>query len=271
MGTNRAYREPPLAFSGNKKYWAAELADEAALLPPGAVVWDCFGGSGVCARCIKDARSDVRVIWNDFDGYSDRLRHICESEELRKELLRLVGARCDSVWRPPLTPETADKVRALCLQYRKRYGFFDGMLVSRWTSIGAPKPFFNPDKPPTRLYGSIPSSPLNISASLAWLDGLEVVRRDIASLPVGPNDFIILDPPYVETSCDEYAGGDTLAPLRHSAELMRGHKFVLFGDASISFFYDILTEKYAPRFFIKRDLVAGMMGKKRSEVMYSNW
>lgn len=262
MGVNRAFREPPLAFSGNKKYWAAELADEAALLPPGATVWDCFGGSGVCARCVKDARPDVRVIWNDFDGYSERLRHVAESEELRKTLLRVCGSESDDGFRRKLSPSECDAVQAACVAHRARYQFLDGVLVSRWTSIGAPSGPYNPDRPRRCLYAHVPERPLRVNTAAAWLDGLEVVRQNVTALPVGPNDFVIIDPPYVETACDEYARGATLAPIRHSAELMRGRKFVLFGDASISFFYDILTEKYAPRFFIKRDIVAGAMGKK---------
>ena len=66
MPVNKAFRPPPLSFSGNKRFWAGELYDEAALLPAGATVWDCFGGSGVCARCVKDARPDCRVVWNDY-------------------------------------------------------------------------------------------------------------------------------------------------------------------------------------------------------------
>ena len=96
---NKAFRPPPLPFSGNKKYWAGELYDEAALLPSGCTVWDCFGGSGVCARCIKDARPDVRVVWNDFDGYADRLKHMPETECLRRELLRAVGGEYENIRR----------------------------------------------------------------------------------------------------------------------------------------------------------------------------
>lgn len=52
---NRDFLSPPLQFAGNKKAWAAELMDEALLLPSGCTVWDCFGGSGVCARAVKNA------------------------------------------------------------------------------------------------------------------------------------------------------------------------------------------------------------------------
>lgn len=117
MPKNKSFLQPPLQFSGNKRFWAGELADEALLLPSGARVWDVFGGS-----CV-----------------------------------------------------------------------------------------------------------------------------------------------------DEYGGRETLQILRGCRDLMEICPFILFGDASISFWYEVLTEKYNPRFFLKDGLITGYNGKSRSEVMFSNW
>lgn len=268
---NRAFREPPLAFSGNKKYWAAELMDEASLLPPGATVWDVFGGSAVCARCIKDARPDVRVIWNDFDNYSDRLRHIAESEELRKTLYRMFGGVGDASLCRPLTPDEARAFHEVCVAHHQRFGFFDDLLVRRWSSIGCPKGFYDLNNPPEKLFSRVPRTPLKVADAERWLDGLEITRCEARQLPIQDGDFVILDPPYVETTCSEYRGSGTLRPLRDAYNILRRRNFILFGDASISFFYEIMTEKFAPRFFVKDGIVAAMRGAKRSEVMYSTW
>lgn len=273
---NRDFREPPLAFSGNKKYWAAELMDEAALLPAGATVWDVFGGSGVCARCIKDARPDVRVIWNDFDNYSERLRHIAESEELRKTLYRRFGgigdaSPQDSDFCRPLSSDEARAFHEACVAHHQRFGFFDDLLARRWSTIGVPKGFYDLNNPPKVLYSKVPRRPLKVAEAERWLDGLEITRCEASQLPIQDGDFVILDPPYVETACSEYRGSGTLPPLRDAYDILRRCKFILFGDASISFFYEIMTEKFAPRLFVKDGIVAAMRGAKRSEVMYSNW
>ena len=276
MPVNKAFRPPPLSFSGNKRFWAGELYDEAALLPAGATVWDCFGGSGVCARCVKDARPDCRVVWNDYDGYADRLLHIQETEDLRRALVRVCGYEgCEetdgSRRRAPLRGEVRDRVHALCLSHAQRYGYFDGVSVRRWLSIGAIKAPYDPNNPPSDLYARIPRGELAIAAAQTWLDGLERVRCDFSELSIKPGDYLILDPPFAATSCDEYSGRETLKILRHCRDLMGSCPYILFGDASISFWYDILTEKFNPRFFIKENLIAGFSGKRRSEVMYSTW
>ena len=273
---NRGFCAPPLPFSGNKKYWAGELYDEAMLIPPGVTVWDVFGGSGVCARCIKDARPDLRVVWNDFDGFSDRLRHIDETEEIRRQLLRLVGGEGDAAGngsrlRCPLSAEQAASVQDLCARALKKYGFLDGLSIRRWLSIGAVKSAYNPDKPPADLYARVPRLPLRVSDAIRWLDGLETIRDDVQNLVIPSGDYLILDPPYAASVCDEYRGRDTFSILKTVRDLMAGRPFILFGDASISFWYEILTEKYSPRFFLKKDLISGFSGKRRSEVMYSSW
>lgn len=273
---NRGFCAPPLPFYGNKKFWAGELYDEAMLIPSGVTVWDVFGGSGVCARCIKDARPDLRVVWNDFDGFSDRVRHIAETEEIRRQLLRIVGGEGDMVGggsrlRCPLSVEQAASVQELCSGALKKHGFLDGLSIRRWLSLGVVKESYNPDNPPANLYARVPRNPLRIADALRWLDGLETIRDDVQNLVIPAGDYLILDPPYVASVCDAYRGRDTLSVLKTVRDLMVGRPFILFGDASISFWYEVLTEKYSPRFFLKKDLVSGMQGNKRSEVMYSTW
>ena len=268
---NRDFLSPPLQFAGNKKAWSAELMDEALLLPSGCTVWDCFGGSGVCARAVKNARPDVRVIWNDFDGYADRCAHAAETEQLRRELVRLVGCQDNYGFVEPIKGEARQAVIDLCLDYEARYGFFDSVSVARWLCIGACTLPFNPHSPRASLYANVRKTHIYVGACFRWLDGLERVRFDIFDLPVQDGDFIILDPPYVGTDCSEYAGRDTLQILKRCRSLMESSPFVLFGDASISFWYGILTEKFSPRFFIKDAISVNRFGKKRGEVMFSNW
>lgn len=268
---NHDFLSPPLQFAGNKKAWAAELMDEALLLPSGCTVWDCFGGSGVCARAVKNARPDVHVVWNDFDGYSERCAHAAETEQLRRELVRLVGCKNNHGFTEPIKGEARQAVIDLCLEHEARYGFFDSVSVSRWLCIGCVSLPFDPHNPRPSIYFNVRKSPIDVSACFRWFDGLDVVSFDVFALPVKPGDFIILDPPYVETDCKEYAGQDTLQILKRCRSLMESCPFVLFGDSSISFWYEILTEKFSPRFFIKDAVSANRFGKKRGEVMFSNW
>ncbi len=275
MPKNKSFLQPSLVFSGNKRFWAGELADEALLLPAGARVWDVFGGSGVCSRVIKDARPDCKVVWNDHDGYSDRLLHAAETEDLRRSLLRMVGFEgCQNGgtrFRAPIKGALRDEVCALFRVHYEKYKFFDGLTVRRWLSIGACNEPLDPLLPPAGLYARVPRSPLRVDAALTWCDGLVVEHKDFRDLAISRGDYIILDPPYLGTYVAEYSGRESLKILKSCRDLMELCPFILFGDASISFWYELLTEKFNPRFFQKDGLITGYNGKSRSEVMFSNW
>ena len=275
MPKNKAFLQPPLVFSGNKRFWAGELADEALLLPAGSRVWDVFGGSGVCSRVIKDARPDCEVVWNDHDGYSDRLFHAGETEDLRRSLLRMVGFEgCQNDgthFRAPIRGALRDEVCELFRAHYEKYKYFDGLTVRRWLSIGACKKPIDPLCPPADLYSRVPRAQLRVDAALTWCDGLVVEHEDFRDLAISRGDYIILDPPYIGTCLDEYSGRESLQILRACKDLMGICPFILYGDASISFWYELLTEKFNPRFFKKDGLISAYNGKSRSEVMFSTW
>lgn len=157
-------------------------------------------------------------------------------------------------------------------RYRDKCGFYDALCVRRWLSIGAPKGSYDAENPPADLYARVPYTPIDVSAGLVWLDGLEVVRHPVQELPVLDGDFVILDPPYAATCCAEYSGRETFQVLKSARDLMRRCPFILFGDLSIQFWYDVLTERFNPRFQVKFDVsVSRFGGESRSEIMYSNW
>lgn len=192
---------------------------EAALLPPGACVRDCFGGSGVCARVIKDARPDCRVVWNDYDGYSERLRHAGEMEDLRRTLYRLVGGvdRSTSFARR-LSADELDAVRRAVSSHAERFGYYDGVLVSRWLSLGfSGDAAYDLNTPPAALYAHVPLSPIRVDRAESWCDGLDITCKKLHEQPITPGDFLILDPPYVGTDCTDYESREALRVLRSFA------------------------------------------------------
>lgn len=215
----------------------------------------------------------MRVLYNDFDDYSARLRHAPDTEQLRRDLYRLVGGEDHNGRdRRKLTEAERGAVQDIVRGYRDRYGFYDALSVRRWLSVGAPSGFYDVENPPEDLYAKVSKNPLNVGACLHWLDGLEVVRHPVQDLPALDGDFVILDPPHAATSCDEYRGREGLNILRHARDLMMRCPFILFGDLSIQFWYDVLTERFSPRFFVKFDVsISKFNGVKRSEIMYSNW
>ncbi|EFX90475.1 hypothetical protein HMPREF0027_2471 [Actinobacillus ureae ATCC 25976] len=49
-----------------------------------------FGGSGLLSHTAKRKKPLARVIYNDFDGYAERLKHIKNANKLRQEIFKIV-------------------------------------------------------------------------------------------------------------------------------------------------------------------------------------
>ena len=54
------------------------------------MIIDVFGGSGLLAHVAKRCKPAARVIYNDFDGYADRLRSIPDTNRLRDRLAAIL-------------------------------------------------------------------------------------------------------------------------------------------------------------------------------------
>lgn len=276
--------KPPLPFVGHKGHWASELSDIAAALPKNCTVFDVFGGSGVCSHYFKMARSDLDVVWNDFDDYQKRLDHAGETEQLRQYFLANLGLPVPkNTFNPPLTDERRAFVFATIAQWREKYGFVDLQSVSRWL-------YLYPLKTPKlsasagKLYNRVPVIPMRLDACASWLrdclrtsvafSGLDTVYP-LSGHPVRPRDFIesqnalfVFDPPYLGTGCNDYGNQDALYCLRSIVECCENLPFALFGDASIAFWYEALFKNLPVRKYEKQINNIGMNLTKRSEVLF---
>lgn len=75
-----AFKSAPLPFVGQKRMFLKQI--ETVLNKhiegdgEGWTIVDVFGGSGLLSHTVKRIKPKARVIYNDFDGYSERLKHI---------------------------------------------------------------------------------------------------------------------------------------------------------------------------------------------------
>ena len=72
----------PLPFQGQKRRFARQLEEMAMRQKDGTVFVDLFGGSGLVSHIIKHARPDCRVVYNDFDHFSERLANVGRTNEM---------------------------------------------------------------------------------------------------------------------------------------------------------------------------------------------
>lgn len=78
----KIYSTPPLPFRGNKRNFIREFKEVLSGIKDIEVVVDLFGGSGLLSRAAKDVLPHARVIYNDYDNYTQRLENIERTNEI---------------------------------------------------------------------------------------------------------------------------------------------------------------------------------------------
>ncbi|WP_208119399.1 DNA adenine methylase [Spirabiliibacterium pneumoniae] len=94
MDNIKHYTQAPLPFIGQKRQFLTpfkqllnqHIPDEGE----GWTIIDAFGGSGLLSHVAKRIKPKARVIYNDFDGYAERLQHIPDINRLRQQLTALL-------------------------------------------------------------------------------------------------------------------------------------------------------------------------------------
>jgi hypothetical protein len=276
--------KPPLPFCGHKGHWGAELTQIAAALPVNCFVFDAFGGSGVCAHYIQKVRPDLCVIWNDFDNYQARLAHVDETELARQHFLSYLGLPVPkNTFNPPLTDEQRAFVFDTVRQWLKKYEFVDMQTLSRWFYLYSHKTYKLMSST-GKLYNRVPVVPMRSDACASWLQGCQRTSVTFTGLDtvfqvfgvsVRPRDYInaqdalfVFDPPYLGTGCNDYDNQESLRVLQSIIDCVEHLPFILFGDASIAFWYEALFKNRRVLKYEKNINNVGMNHKKRSEVMF---
>lgn len=203
------YTTAPLPFAGQKRRWLKQLEPIIRSLPSNTTFVDVFGGSGLVSRLCKDIHPAARVIYNDYDNYSERLRHIAETEHLRQEIVSILSSIKHNARVP-------DEYKILVLRaiqaHQDRYHYVDWITLSGWLLFTNKFAYSIADLKATGLYAHPSRTALSdADASERYLRGLEIVSVDYRELlsvhKDASNTILILDPPYLSTECSGYRGG----------------------------------------------------------------
>lgn len=193
-------------------------------------VVDLFGGSGLLSRIAKDTLPDARVIFNDYDGYSDRIAAIPETNKILLEIAEIIA----DVPRQKLIPEPIKEELLMRLKHHDELGYVDWVTIC--AAITFSGKFFRtfPQITGSSLYNNLKRPNVEYSPADDYLDGLEVTNKDYRELlnehKWGSHSLIIADPPYLTTDCGSYKSGrywgltDNLALL----SALNGKNFIYF-------------------------------------------
>lgn len=200
---NRHYTQAPLPFQGQKRRWVNDFKAALAKFSDCKIFVDLFGGSGLLSRMVADVRPDAVVIYNDFDGYSDRIKAIPQTNALLADLRTLLA---DYPEGKIIKGELREKIVSR-LQAEAARGFVDFVTLSSSLLFSSKYKTSLEGFLRETFYNNIRKSDFNADG---YLDGLHVVRKDYMDLfrrwRGHPDVCFLIDPPYLSTDNSTYNG-----------------------------------------------------------------
>ena len=201
---SEAHHKAPLPFVGQKRMFLKEFRKILDKIPNDGDGWtiiDVFGGSGLLANNAKAYKTKATVIYNDFDGYTKRLKHIDDINRLRGILFEMTKD-------VPRQKRISHELKERILQTIDDFdGFVDVRSVSTWLLFSGKQINHISELADHSMYNAVRTSDYDNAQD--YLDGLIITHENFDTLipkfANKPNTLLLLDPPYVCTEQKAYA------------------------------------------------------------------
>lgn len=223
----KVYNNSPLPFLGQKRFMIKLFQNALKKFDDVDTIVDVFGGSGLLSHVAKRERPDARVIYNDFDYFTDRIANIAITNEiiakidaiiskeklkpseqlplyLRSAVLNLIAEYDSNVFVDYLTISSNllfSMTYALCYEELSRYPMYPRLKKISYCADG-------------------------------FLDGLEVRHQDyrelIAEFEGNKRTLFIFDPPYLSTVVRPYMCSWRLRDYLDLLLLLDNKNFIFF-------------------------------------------
>lgn len=222
---NKVYSCAPLPFQGQKRRFVKDFKEVLKKFDDITTVVDLFGGSGLLSHVTKRMRPDIRVVYNDYDHFCDRLASVMTTNEI---LSRIRPVLRDVERDKKVPAEQRARILAIISEYSEK-GYVDyitlgsSLLFSgKWA-----KSFQELSK--ETMYNVVRKADFDVTG---YLDGLEVVHKDYRELFAQFKDdrdvLFLIDPPYLATDATSYENYWRLADYLDVLKLLVGTKYVYF-------------------------------------------
>lgn len=199
------YNAAPLPFQGQKRNFIKKFKEELKQFPNDAIYVDLFGGSGLLSHTIKTEKPNARVIYNDFDNYSERLNNIERTNNLIADIRTILK----SVETKKRVPEDLKKQVLKRIKTEEQTGYIDYITVSAALLFSGNYAFCYDDLARQTFYKRVLKG---FYKANGYLDGIEVVNKDYKELikiyEAFDNVIFILDPPYLSTDGTSYTNNN---------------------------------------------------------------
>ena len=220
------YLSAPLPFQGQKRMFAKEYIKVLQQFPDGTTFVDLFGGSGLLSHIAKCQKPHSTVVYNDFDGYRQRLEALPVTNALLSELRSMV----DVPRHKPILGELRQRVLSCIRKYERDYGYIDYITLtsSVMFSMKYANDFAELEK--ETLYNNIRTT--DYPPCPDYLDGLTIESADYREVferyKDTPDAVFLVDPPYLSTDAKTYKMYWRLSDYLDVLTVLAGHRFIYF-------------------------------------------
>ncbi len=223
----KTFKTSPLPFRGQKRYYIKRFASVLAGAENITTLVDLFGGSGLLSRVAKDTLPNVRVVYNDYDYFCQRVEMIDRTNALCSEIAPLVKDVEDNKRIP-------DDIKQQCLKLMRQYeeqGAVDYITLSASLLFSGNWATNYEQFAKQTFYNRAVNTHYDATG---YFDGLEITHKDYRELfqqfKDQENVLFVLDPPYLQTDCSAYKS-ETYWQLKDYLDvlsMLQGTKYVLF-------------------------------------------
>ncbi|BBF06639.1 hypothetical protein [Haemophilus influenzae] len=205
MANQNTFKQAPLPFIGQKrmflKHFETVLNENIKGDGEGWTIIDTFGGSGLLSHAAKRLKPKASVIYNDFDGYAERLAYINDTNALRTQIFAKIGNATPKNKRLPKSLKA--EIIKIIDQFK---GYKDLNCLTSWLLFSGQQVSSLDELYKKDFWHCVRLS--DYPSAEGYLDGVEVIRESFHTLlpkfTDNPKALFVLDPPYLCTKQESY-------------------------------------------------------------------
>lgn len=233
MSLKKMFKTAPLPFQGQKRRFAGDFVTALSQLKEKQdikIVVDLFGGSGLLSHIAKHIIPNAKVIYNDYDNYSNRLLSIGKTNKLLNDIRLIMGGttRDKRLIDELIRDKILDRIAI-----DDKEGFVDYITLSASLLFSAKYAVSLEEFSKEHFYNKVRVSDYEFDPN-DYLAGLDVVSVDYKELYNQYKDaegvVFVVDPPYLSTDTSTY-NSDKYWKLRDYLDVLNvlvGSNYVFF-------------------------------------------
>jgi len=219
------YVQAPLPFEGQKRYFVKEFVKVLQTYDDYVTIIDLFGGSGLLSYISKKEKPNARIIYNDYDYYTEQINNILKTNILLQDIRKIVSGYERGIQLPKnVKGEILQRVKQ-----EENTGFVDWITLSSNLLFSAKYVTSYEQLSKEGIYNKICIK--NYSAE-GYLDGIEIVHDDYQNVYNQFKDIsnvlFLVDPPYLSTDVKTYKMTWKLADYLNVLTILNDRPFVYF-------------------------------------------